>query len=73
VHAVAGAAEADLAWMPDGTLLMARGDVLYAWKRGDADWTRVADLSTLGITGATRLAVSPRGDALAIVAAAPRS
>jgi hypothetical protein len=73
VHAVAGAAEADLAWMPDGTLLMARGDVLYAWKRGDADWTRAADLSTLGITGATRLAVSPRGDALAIVAAAPRS
>jgi WD40 repeat protein len=71
VDAVAGAAEADCAWMPDGTLLMADKDVLYAWKRGDAEWRRVADLAALGVHGVSRLAVSPSGDRIAFVAQAP--
>src|SRR5207248_6083359 len=33
--AVDGSREADLAWMPDGTLLMAKDDVLYAWTRSE--------------------------------------
>jgi hypothetical protein len=65
---VPGAREADLAWMPDGTLLMAHDNALHAWRRGDAQWTRAIDLGASGITGATRLAVSPKGDAIAIVA-----
>lgn len=68
VRAVSGASEPYCAWTPDGTLLMAAGDVLYGWRHGDAAWTRVADLAGLGLHGITRLAVSPNGDRLAIVA-----
>lgn len=68
VTAVAGATEADITWMPDSTLLMAHKDVLFAWKRGQHEWTRIADLTRLGLSGVTRLAVSPKGDRLAIVA-----
>ena len=72
VAAVAGAKEADLAWTPDGRLLMAEKDVLYSWTRDARGWTRLADLGALGIHGATRLAVSPKGDRIAIVAAGAR-
>jgi dipeptidyl aminopeptidase/acylaminoacyl peptidase len=70
VAAVAGAKEADLAWAPDGRLLMAEKDVLYAWTREASGWTRLADLAALGVRGVTRLAVSPKGDRIAIVGAA---
>ena len=68
---MAGATEADLAWTPDGRLLMAQADVLYGWRRGDKDWTRIADLAALGLHGVTRLAVSPNGDHFALVADPP--
>ena len=68
VSVVDGATEADTAWAPDGTLLMAHGDVLFSWRRGQQGWTRTADLAQLGLRGVTRLAVSPKGDRLAIVA-----
>ena len=68
VRAVAGATEADCAWTPDGMLLMAEGGALYGWRRGDATWSRVADLDALGLHGVTRLAVSPKGDWIALVA-----
>jgi hypothetical protein len=67
VDAVTGAREADCAWTPDGMLLMAEKDVLYGWRRGQADWIRVADLAALGLRGVSRLAVSPGGDRLALV------
>ena len=68
LRAVAGATEADCAWTPDGLLLMAHAATLYGWRRGDAEWTRVADLAALGLKGVTRLAVSPKGDRIAFVA-----
>jgi dipeptidyl aminopeptidase/acylaminoacyl peptidase len=68
VNAVAGAKEADCAWTPDGMLLMADKDVLYGWRRGGADWRRLADLSALGLHGVSRLAVSPDGQRIALVA-----
>jgi dipeptidyl aminopeptidase/acylaminoacyl peptidase len=68
VDAVAGAKEADLAWTPDGMLLMAEKDVLYGWRRGEAGWRRVADLAALGLHGVSRIAVSPKGDRIAFVA-----
>jgi dipeptidyl aminopeptidase/acylaminoacyl peptidase len=71
VSAVAGATEADLAWTPDGLLLMAHNGALYGWRRGDATWTRVADLAALGLTGVSRMAVSPKGDRIAFVANQP--
>lgn len=67
IWAVPGATEADCAWTPDGLLLMAHNGSLYGWRRGDADWRRVADLDALGLTGVTRLAVSPKGDRIALV------
>jgi len=66
--AVEGSREADLAWTPDGTLLMAKDDVLYGWRRGQSGWKEVASLARLSLRGVTRLAVSPKGDLLAIVA-----
>jgi hypothetical protein len=65
--AVAGSREADLAWTPDGTLLMAKDDVLYGWRRGDSGWKEIASLARLSLRGVTRLAVSPKGDWLALV------
>jgi hypothetical protein len=70
VAAVAGAKEADLAWTPDGLLLMAEKDVLYSYTRDDRGWKRLADLAALGMHGVTRIAVSPKGDRIALVAAA---
>ena len=67
VNAVAGAREADCAWTPDGMLLMADKDVLSGWRRGQADWSRLADLATLGLRGVSRLAVSPDGQRIALV------
>ena len=67
LDAVAGAREADLAWTPDGMLVMADKDVLYGWRRGDQGWRRLADLAALGLHGVSRIAVSPKGDRIAFV------
>ncbi|MBA2305536.1 MAG: PD40 domain-containing protein [Acidobacteria bacterium] len=67
--AVAGATQAHVTWTPDGTLLMARGGSLYAWHADRPDWKSIADLLALGLENVTRLAVSPSGDRIAIVAA----
>jgi hypothetical protein len=66
---VSGARQAHVAWTPDGTLLMAHEGTLYAWREGQTDWRAAADLAALGLRNVTRLAVSPTGDRLAIVAA----
>ena len=54
-------------WTPAGSLLAGKGSKLYQWTSG-ADWVEIADLAAAGITSITRLAVSPAGDRLAIVA-----
>jgi hypothetical protein len=56
------------AWMPDGTVLVGRGTKLLSHAPGTDDWAELADFTTSGLTSITRLAVSPRGDRLAIVA-----
>ena len=73
VDVVSAARDADVAWTPDGMLVMARNDVLYGWKRpssvarGAAAWTRIADLAALGLHGVSRIAISPKGDRIAFV------
>jgi hypothetical protein len=67
VAALPGATEAYHAWTPDGWLLAAEKDVLYGWRRGDAEWRRLADLAALGLHGVSRLAVSPDGQRIALV------
>ena len=66
--AVPGATQVHVAWTPDRTLLMAHGGSLHAWREGATTWRAVADLGSLGLQNVTRLAVSPKGDRLAIVA-----
>lgn len=56
------------AWMPDGSLLMARGDELFRWRRDAPAWQPLAAFATDGIRQITRLAVSPDGRLLAFVA-----
>jgi hypothetical protein len=59
----------DYVWTPDGMLLMANGPKVYRWdpkKKGD--WEEAADFSSAGLKSITRLAVSPKGDRLALVA-----
>jgi Tol biopolymer transport system component len=65
VRALEGA-EGDYVWTPDGTILMSNGKTLMRSK--GSDWLPAADLAALGLEGASRLAVSPDGRWLALVA-----
>lgn len=59
----------DLAWLPDGTLLMAQGAKLFRFDPAhDTDWQETHDFTAAGLTHITRLALSPKGDRLALVA-----
>lgn len=59
----------DYAWISDGSVVCGNGSKLMRWsgKSGDG-WTQIADLSSAGVQGITRLAVSPRADRIAFVA-----
>lgn len=57
----------DHAWLPDGSLLMAKDNVLLRWTPG-GNWTPVATFAEPGLARITRLAVSPDGRHLALVA-----
>ena len=70
ISAPPGTTEEFVAWTPDGTLLMAAAGQLHAWRRGDTEWRSVADLAALGLKNVSRLAVSARGDRIALVALA---
>ena len=71
VRAPAGAAEADTAWTPDGLLLVPFQGHLFGWRRGQAEMSPVVDLAPLGLRTVTRLAISPKGDRIALVAQKP--
>jgi dipeptidyl aminopeptidase/acylaminoacyl peptidase len=60
----------DLAWTPDGAILMAQDSKLYRLDPAAAapDWRLVADFSAAGLKKITRLALSPKADRLALVA-----
>lgn len=59
-------------WVPGGLVLASDGTTLYQWNsHSTASWQPVADLGALGLKGVTRLALSPAGDRLAIVAKDP--
>ncbi len=62
-----------VAWHPDGYLLTVEGTRLLRLRPGvDGEWVPVADLATPGMGALSRLAVSPDGHWLAVVAAEPR-
>ena len=56
-------------WMPNGIVLTASGTTLYQWdSHTEGTWEAVADFAPAGLTNVSRLAISPNGDRLAIVA-----
>jgi len=59
------------AWTPSGVLLSGKGSRIFRWVEGDNPrWEEVADLSPSGLTGISRMAVSPDGDRIAVVGVA---
>jgi hypothetical protein len=70
---VEGATDRDMAWMPDGkTILMSSGTKVFSWARGGSSWTEVFDAAPHSLGAVSRIAVSPKGDAIAIVVAEPK-
>lgn len=61
----------DFVWTSDGTLVMAAGSKVFTWKAGQRDWKEAADFSSSGLQKITRLALSPDGATLALVAFDP--
>ena len=58
----------DYAWTPRGLLLMARDSKLFSRPKSDWAWVEIADFSNAGLRNITRIAVSPKGDRIAVVA-----
>src|SRR6266849_4439175 len=58
----------DYAWTPAGVLLMANGSKVFARKKSDWAWAELADFGNAGLKNITRIAVSPKGDRIAVVA-----
>ncbi|MTI41794.1 hypothetical protein [Fulvivirga lutimaris] len=56
----------DLAWTPESIMIMGQGDVLHQYDN-EKGWMPIADLKEFGLSGISRLAVSPQGDKLAVV------
>jgi Tol biopolymer transport system component len=65
---VEGSTDRDMAWLPDGrTILLSSGNRVLAWTRGTTEWREVFDVAAHGLGTPSRLALSPKGDAVAIV------
>jgi dipeptidyl aminopeptidase/acylaminoacyl peptidase len=64
---VAGADEPYIAWLPDGTMVMAAATKLFALRRGGTGWQEIYDVAGQKLGNVTRLAVAPDGRALALV------
>jgi dipeptidyl aminopeptidase/acylaminoacyl peptidase len=56
----------DIGWTPDGTLLSASGSKVYRLS-AEKQWEEIADLAAKGLSRITRIAVSPKGNWIAIV------
>lgn len=73
IRAVEGSENRDCAWMPDGkTVLMTSGTKVWSWTRGAAAWNEVFDGAPHKLGALSRLNVSPKGDAVALVANEPK-
>lgn len=58
----------DYAWLPDGMLLMGKDSKLFVVvPLSSQKWSQVEDFAVPGLQGISRIAVSPKGDRLAMV------
>lgn len=60
-----------VAWTPQGDLLAANGNALVRWNTGTQAWDEVTRFTDPGLQRISRLAVSPRGDWIALVGDEP--
>jgi WD40 repeat protein len=58
----------DVAWLAPGVLITSSGSTLRLWRAGTAGWVTLGDYADAGLTNISRLAVSPNGKWLAVVA-----
>ncbi len=58
----------DIAWLSRDMVLTSSNSTILLWRTSDVSWTTVANLAAVGVKDITRLAVSPDGKWLAIVA-----
>ena len=63
----------DVAWVDSTTLLVGSGTQLMQWRRGTTEWKSLGNLALAHLENITRLAVSPDGTWLALVAEARTS
>ena len=56
----------DYCWTPQGEIIMGENNRLWIWN-SRSGWNQIADLSTYGLSGITRVAISPEGNQLALV------
>lgn len=61
----------DLAWTPDGAMVMGQKTKLFLWRQGASGWAEIADLAKQGVDNITRLTISRDGRWIAVVAQAP--
>jgi hypothetical protein len=57
-----------VAWTPRGDAITSSGTTLYSLRPGESTWRTIGDFATDGLRDISRLAVSPNGHWLAIVA-----
>jgi len=58
----------DFAWTPRGLLLMARDSKVFSRQESDWAWVEIGNFANAGLRNITRIAVSPKGDRIAVVA-----
>lgn len=56
----------DYCWTPRGDIIMGKNEVIWIWNKYSG-WQELFDLSSYGLSGITRVAVSPQGNQLALV------
>jgi hypothetical protein len=62
----------DYAWTPKGMIVMASGNTVYSWNSLTKDgWREVARFQQPGLQAIRRIAVSPKGDRIAMVGDEP--
>jgi len=57
----------DMTWTPDGHMIMGKDSQLYFRSLRGKSWSSFSDLAQFGLTGITRVVVSPNGQMLALV------
>lgn len=62
------AGAAFVVWTEGGVAITASGSTVYVLKPGALEWEKAADLASAGLRNISRLAISPNGDWLALVA-----